>query len=485
MSNKEKENEMLGGDRPSIDLFREAYNLGQDIIPDHVYDSNFGTTETDLDDNRGSSELVSHIMPMLSLHTHFIQTTDNLDAYKNAQGSFKLDGASASFEFDHGVLMKALSRGKKHSGYRLPKALHDKVLGYSLAVFELGEYVTLRGELVMTNRTFETRWRDKYKSPRAAVSACIALDKPPIELVDDIDFIIHRVYIKSGLGGGHKVVQASTLNQTIFKIAPMFICNEHYTIHDALNDANNSIYPCDGIVIQTKEQGDNGRVYLDTIAIKYQADEKYSADTKIERITWNQNTDGSLTPVVWYTPVIIDGSTCVKASGHCLNFLTRTGMGVGSKIKVSKQGGVIPYLAHCYTKSDNLDIANLNVIPFGPDDMQLYSADSEEAVARIKFIRGMIALDLKDCGPSQFNQLFDAGFRTIFDLAPFKQANGYQEFISNNNGFKDSITNRNLFKRIHDRVTTFDTVWCILGLNIPNIGFKIAMRLGQILAVTS
>lgn len=48
--------------------YRDAYNRGQEIVPDYVYDR-MGLSE--FDDSIGVGELVDHKYPMLSLHSEF------------------------------------------------------------------------------------------------------------------------------------------------------------------------------------------------------------------------------------------------------------------------------------------------------------------------------------------------------------------------------------------------------------------------------
>jgi hypothetical protein len=72
-----------------------------------------------------------------------------------------------------------------------------------------------------------------------------------------------------------------------------------------------------------------------------------------------------------------------------------------------------------------------------------------------------------------FSKLYDAGFKTIFDLARIEDDPEVFKF------FSATETTYAMIQTIKERIDTFNYVWCILALRIPGIGFKAANMLGQ------
>jgi DNA ligase (NAD+) len=81
---------------------------------------------------------------------------------------------------------------------------------------------------------------------------------------------------------------------------------------------------------------------LTTVAFKMNL-EHTIRETTVRDVIWNITKHGRLFPVVKFQPVFIDGARITSASGHnARKCIFEWGLAVGTKIRVTRSGGVIP-----------------------------------------------------------------------------------------------------------------------------------------------
>jgi NAD-dependent DNA ligase len=315
-----------------------------------------------------------------------------------------------------------------------------------------------------------------YANERSMVSAQLSANEPNPDIVKCIKFFAHGMWVTPLLDNSHieRLGEIYEYDNVVdFRYANR--ANLVQLVKQMYFAAMNSPYPCDGIVIQHSNTSDNdGHCNFDRIAIKQFDESLYSAETEVSGFSWTLKNNGSLYPNVQLKPVQINGSTVDNPAGYSLDYLNRMGLSVGAKVVVTLRGGVIPYITKVLAPGNGDLCFPPNIIEPEPGDMHLWSKDSEDAIQRLRFIRGCQMLDLKDCGTESFSKLYDAGYKTIFDLKFVSFAKLVSTGI-----FAKTATTENLADRIRERIDTFNYVWLILSLRIPGIGFKAANILGQ------
>jgi NAD-dependent DNA ligase len=485
--------------------YREAYNKGQELVPDFAYDAAFGT-DGELDDI-GQGELVDHMHFMGSLPTYF-EDLDTIDAkrlaelgitkeqYPTITLSYKLDGVPGSCILGPTGWLRCVSRGKRFQGFLMsseflkilpqPKQLPDHEIDF-------------RGEFVMSKADFEIlnnrHGCKQYANPRSMVSAQINSKEPDMNILRCIKWFAHGIWDdqpgdaynylmnRQHFDMLHAWLQEQDTCCNIESPRGEFWQNVNGNIKAVYEAAMNYDYPCDGIVLQYRVTADNdAHCNLDRIAIKQFDEAKFSAETTVKSIEWRLANNGSYFPRLHFEPVEINGSEVNHAAGYCWDYLQRLGLSVGAKVIVTMRGGVIPYVSKVLEAGqDNYEFPEDAAKP-EPGDIQLWSTNSEDAIRRLKFVRGMTMLDLKDCGVQMFNDMYDAGMHNLFDVASLIERGEFERQMHYNNVVAGTPAGAQKIATITERFKTFNYVWLILALRENNIGFSAANAIGQVLS---
>ena len=476
-------------------VYREAYNKGKEIVPDFVYDQMFSPEEAELDDI-GQGELIDHAHPMLSLPTFFLDldkiNADILAASgvinrgQNIELSYKLDGVPGSCILGPNGWIRSVSRGKRFKGFVMnkafvqilpkPKQLPDHEIDFR------GEYVISYADFERLNAALPEH--ERYANPRSMVSSQINSIKPNDDIVKCIKWFAHAIW------DGNKPAEHFLELLKWFDdddIAPNFPMGNrgfwndlHYNINHVYNSAMNFKYPCDGIVIRhSTTTNHDGRCNLDRIAIKQFDESSFSAQTTVDRIEWRLANNGSYFPRLWFKPVNINGSEVTHAAAYCWDYLNRLGLSIGASVVVTMRGGVIPYVSKVLHIGNGDYQFPADAAQPEPGDMQLWSTQSDDAVQRLKFIRGMTMLDLKDCGVALFSDMYDAGIVNLFQVADLVQNKFLYSHLVHCGVLPETEASIAKCNTINERFNTFNYVWLILALRENNIGFNAANAIGQ------
>ena len=215
--------------------------------------------------------------------------------------------------------------------------------------------ISLRGELIMKQSVFNSKYAREYPKARSLVAGCVnaasfAESKSfNPNIAKDIDFLAYEVvspalgnireqfeFIDSVLGIGYSPYQnyeAGGLNSDT--LTEVFIKRR-----------TDNKYDIDGIIV-----ADSSRKWLRNVdgnpeyavAFKMPLVEQ-TAETRVVNIEWNVSKNGMMKPTVVFEPVIIGGDKIQRATGFNAAFIRDNKLGVGAIIQVIKSGDVIPYI---------------------------------------------------------------------------------------------------------------------------------------------
>lgn len=479
--------------------YRKAYNEGHEIVPDYVYDTMFDQADAELNDV-AQGDLVDHQNPMLSLPTYFFDIENigikdfQIAGVQPVEGkitmSFKLDGVPCSCWLGPNGWVQAVSRGKRFKGF----VASNKLLSILPKPKRLPEQgiVDIRGEFVIAYEEFKELnaklpENERYANPRSMVSAQINSLSPNDEIIAKMQWLAHGIWVNHE-ASDHFEVLPMWLPSTSICPASIYY-GGFFTDEELLRKRINAFYnaamqykiPCDGIVIQYRKTTENdGKCNLDRIAIKQFDESKFSAISEVTDIEWRLANNGSYFPRLHFAPVIINGSEVTHAAGYCWDYLQRLGLSIGAQVQITMRGGVIPYVSRTLHIGNGDFKMPVDAIEPQQGDMQLWSSNSATAVQRLRFIRGMGMLDLDNCGIELFDDMFEHGFKTLFDVAKQIKTNDFEgtmlSFMPNTEASLAKI------RTIEARFKTFNYVWLILALREPGIGFSAANAIGQVLS---
>ena len=266
--------------------------------------------------------------------------------------SMKVDGSGFELIIVDGHLERAITRGNGFEGLDRTDTVKEicKYNGLAAPVVRNGKLYTgsIRGEMVMYKKDFESNFADQYANGRNLVAGMMnrkfsdmtAEDKSNLQYVH---FIAYDALDKNG--------DFATQTQLMDWLEQYFEVPEWKTIQVAdktiINEWRDAVrkmtYDCDGVVIKANviDRADRQeRTPSRDIAVK---PELQVAVSKVRKIAWDQS--GSyLAPVAEIDPVQLEGTTVTRASLSNLNIMKKLGIEVGKTVSIVKRGLIIPYV---------------------------------------------------------------------------------------------------------------------------------------------
>ncbi|MCW8039926.1 MULTISPECIES: NAD-dependent DNA ligase LigA [Acinetobacter] len=314
---------------------------------------------------------VTHAVPMLSLGNVFNEE----DLYAFARRAeerlpnqkieydveLKFDGLAISLWYEHGVLVRGVTRGDGETGEditqnvktirNLPKVLSSE----KTAVPELLE---VRGEVLMPKAGFdklnaenEAKGEKTFANPRNAAAGSLRQLDPAVAASRPLAFYAYGI-AQCEPDHGQSTMSASLewLTQFGFAVGERhFICDSIQDVQAAYEQINAErptlSVEIDGMVIKVndlKQQQTLGFLSREprwATAYKFPA---VAALTTVENIDWQVGRTGALTPVARLNPVAVGGVTVSNVTLHNIGEIHRLDVRIGDTVSVYRSGDVIP-----------------------------------------------------------------------------------------------------------------------------------------------
>ena len=314
----------------SVDLekYRKAYERGEPLIPDSVYDKLTGGNDDWLGSIPNKSRY-THKNKMMSLNKYYDE--DVLPDWvenKKVVVTPKLDGVACSVYYKHGKLLCCVTRGDGSIGriinnvnILVPDSVSD---GYQIV-----------GEVVAKKTT---------DNARNVAAGMVNLDDPAEakkRIVDnDIIFVAFDSYPRE-----------STYSQTLENLKAMGFT----TLLDDLSE-----YPTDGFVYRIDDteaflaEGNTSKHPKGAFAYKENVD---SGITEITNVVWQTGKTGKITPVAILEPVEVDDAVITRATLNNMTWLYDLGLRcLGSKVEVIRAGSIIPQIVKVISHGEGKEI---------------------------------------------------------------------------------------------------------------------------------
>lgn len=268
----------------------------------------------------------------------------------------KLDGLSIGAQYENGKLVKAILRGNGVEGEDI-FANFIRMIGVKQQLKDNFTGV-LRGEIVLTN-TLHAKHFVEYANPRNAASGiCRRLDGAGSQHL--------TVYFYEVIGKEFRdeVAQLEYLKSQDLEIPGYRYCETMKDVWAYYNEyiaktRNQLNYWIDGMVLScnnTKHRVAMGELHhrpRGKIALKFP---NQLVKTKITKITWNVGNTGRITPIGWFDPINILGSTVEKASVYNFSYIQELGLGVGATVLVCKANEIIPRIERVISAGEKTSI---------------------------------------------------------------------------------------------------------------------------------
>ena len=135
--------------------------------------------------------------------------------------------------------------------------------------------------------------------------------------------------------------------------------------------------------------------------------------TKIIDIEWNVKKTGEYFPKAIIDPVYMDGKEISKASLHNYDYVISKGCGIGSSVRISLAGDIIPYVYEIVNAAgtENINLPEDSEVYTEPKSgkmhlMKVFQDDTEKE--KMRFKASANALVINGVGPAAAGMLYDA-----------------------------------------------------------------------------
>ena len=335
-------------------------------------------------------ENITHAVPMLSLGNVFNQQELNDFARRIEERlpnqkiqydvELKFDGLAISLWYEHGVLVRGVTRGDGETGEvitqnvktirNLPKVL----TGTST---EIPALLEVRGEVLMPKAGFdklnadnEAKGEKTFANPRNAAAGSLRQLDPNIAASRPLAFYAYGI-AQCEPHHGQTSMSASLewLTQFGFAVGEQhFVCDSIADVQAAYEKINlerpNLSVEIDGMVIKVddlKQQQQLGFLSREprwATAYKFPA---VAALTTVDHIDWQVGRTGALTPVARLNPVAVGGVTVSNVTLHNIGEIHRLDVRVGDTVSVYRSGDVIPKVEKVWPEFRPVDAVEVHL----------------------------------------------------------------------------------------------------------------------------
>lgn len=330
-------------------------------FPD-MFDPKSPTQHVGSDLGKKGFEQVKHKYPMLSLANSYSREEIEDWVRKLPSGveivcELKYDGLSISLWYEHGVLVRALTRGDGQQGDDVIANIKTiPSIPWRIERDDIPEFFELRGEVLLPWERFEALNKEReeqeeplFANPRNAASGTLKLQDPKEVARRGLTAYLYYM-LGENLPGKTHYERLQTAKEWGFHISDAIkVCHsvDEVMAYIAYWDTERKNLPVatDGIVLkvnnlaQQEELGYTAKTPRWAIAYKFPAEKQL---TLLKEITYQVGRTGVVTPVANLEPVQLSGTVVQRATLHNEDFIRSLDIRPGDMVWVEKGGEIIP-----------------------------------------------------------------------------------------------------------------------------------------------
>ncbi len=305
-----------------------------------------------------------HSVPMLSISDVFneAEVADwfNKLSNKDLFIELKVDGVSYAARYEHGELVRALTRGSGVAGEDITeniKTISDipqKLAGKFPDVIEVrGEVYMMRDDFIALNAVAEQSGDKVFANPRNAAAGSLRQLNPKITASRKLSAFGYTYGAVSEKMWRTQSEYFDCLESWGFKTTRTWA--RHASSMDEIQAMYNDIilsradipFDIDGLVIKVNDVATQERMGARANSPRWEVAYKFPAAraiTTLRGITIQVGRTGVLTPVAELEPINIGGVVVSRATLHNADEIARLNVRVGDKVTVQRAGDVIPQI---------------------------------------------------------------------------------------------------------------------------------------------
>lgn len=322
------------------------------LAPDHdalvelTSDATPTTTTSAL--SAATGDKVFHDHPMISLDKCYSEA-ELMHWATSFEGAVtetpKIDGVAASFKYDGGRLLLAVTRGdgKRGEAFTTNAGFMSEVP----KTIPFQGPVEVRGEIYMRLTVFERFAAAGFSNPRNTTAGAIK-QKDPARTGDyELSFYLYDIF---GLEFATEVDKAAWGREQGFQVVESTLLEKTHMQagYDTwLVRRPNLDFEVDGVVYkvngvaQQAQMGATAHHPRYALAYKFQGE---SGVSTLEEVEWSVSRTGAITPIAIITPISLSGAMVSRCSLHNLSIMEKLGATIGAKVVAMRRGGVIPHI---------------------------------------------------------------------------------------------------------------------------------------------
>ncbi|MDN5790485.1 MAG: NAD-dependent DNA ligase LigA, partial [Micrococcales bacterium] len=312
-------------------------------------------------------ETAQHLERMLSLDNAFSfeEVRAWVDRVEREVGAdvrylseLKIDGLAINLLYEHGRLVRALTRGDGRTGEDVTNNVRAiSGIPTRMSGEDVPDLVEVRGEVFFPTAAFAdlnaglvAAGKAPFANPRNAAAGSLRQKDPRVTATRPLRMLVHGIGARTGF-------DIASQSEAYAKLRDWGLpTSEEYRVFDDLGEVEAFIvhhgehrhdraHDIDGIVIKVdqvalqRQLGTTSRAPRWAIAFKYPPAE---VNTTLLDIRVNVGRTGRVTPYGVMKPVVVAGSTVEQATLHNAHEVTRKGVLIGDTVVLRKAGDVIP-----------------------------------------------------------------------------------------------------------------------------------------------
>lgn len=310
-------------------------------------------------------ESVEHRYPMLSLsNTYSLEELGEwIDRVIREIGDtefvceLKFDGTAISLSYEHGELVRAVTRGDGRRGDDVTRNVRTiRTLPLRLRGDDYPSYFEIRGEIFMPYASFDRLNAEREASgepllanPRNAAAGTLKQQSSAVVARRGLDCTLYNLASDVNSYNTHweSLEAARTWG---FKISDHArVCRSRSEVEEFISywdgERKRLPYATDGVVIKVNRYADQRSLGATAKAPRWAVAYKFQAEralTKILSVDFQVGRTGAITPVANLEPVQLAGTIVKRASIHNADQIALLDIRLGDMVYVEKGGEIIP-----------------------------------------------------------------------------------------------------------------------------------------------
>lgn len=485
----------------------------QDLEAAHpeFYDPYSPTQRVGSDITQGFKQVV-HERPMLSLgNSYSIEEVE--DFLRRAQnglggekseivGELKFDGTSISLTYEHGRLVRAVTRGDGTQGDDVTNNIVTiRSIPLQLNPGNWPDKFEVRGEVLLPWANFEQLNRERqfneeplFANPRNAAAGTLKLQKSSEVARRGLDAVFYFL-LGDSLPYPDHYRNMKAVGEWGLRVSPqMTVLHSIDEVHRFITywDVERKKLPVatDGLVFkindlaQQQELGFTAKSPRWAIAYKFAPEREC---TKLQSVSWEVGRTGVITPVANLSPVLLSGTIVKRASLHNADIIESLDIHTGDMLYVEKGGEIIPKIVGVNNKMRQSDAVPVKFVTHCPAcGTPLVRIEGEAAwvcpnkyhcppqiAGRIEHFVGRHMMDIDGIGEEMAKDLYDYGL--VENIADLYDLRVEDLLMIDRLGIKSAERIVNGIKKSLE--VPYEKV--VFALSIPNVGETTAKILAR------